>query len=50
MLKLNPIKYSAYIWDEGPGIKDVKLAMQPGYSTATEEIRELGFGAGNGVI
>ena len=35
--------------DDGPGIKDIELAMKPGYSTATEEIRELGFGAGMGL-
>jgi len=35
--------------DEGPGIDDVNLALQPGFSTATEEIRELGFGAGMGL-
>ena len=35
--------------DEGPGIEDVNLALQPGFSTATEEIRELGFGAGMGL-
>jgi CBS domain-containing protein/anti-sigma regulatory factor (Ser/Thr protein kinase) len=48
-VEIEPNQISAYIWDEGPGIKDVKLAMQPGYSTATEEIRELGFGAGMGL-
>ena len=32
--------------DHGPGIQDVNLAMQAGYSTASEKIRELGFGAG----
>lgn len=35
--------------DNGPGIKDIDLAMQEGYSTATEQIRELGFGAGMGL-
>ena len=35
--------------DDGPGIEDVELAMKPGYSTATAEIRELGFGAGMGL-
>ena len=33
----------------GPGIKDVSLAMQEGYSTATEVVRSLGFGAGMGL-
>jgi serine/threonine-protein kinase RsbT len=35
--------------DEGPGITNVELAMQEGYSTATPEMRELGFGAGMGL-
>lgn len=35
--------------DRGPGIKDVNLAMQEGYSTAPEEVRNLGFGAGMGL-
>lgn len=35
--------------DHGPGIKDIALAMQEGYSTAPEEVRNLGFGAGMGL-
>jgi CBS domain-containing protein/anti-sigma regulatory factor (Ser/Thr protein kinase) len=35
--------------DDGPGIEDIELAMTPGYSTASEEIREMGFGAGMGL-
>ena len=35
--------------DKGPGIKDVEQAMQEGYSTATDTIRSLGFGAGMGL-
>ncbi len=35
--------------DHGPGIADVNLAMQEGYSTATENVRMLGFGAGMGL-
>ena len=35
--------------DNGPGIKDIEQAMQAGYSTATETIRSLGFGAGMGL-
>ena len=35
--------------DEGPGIPDIELAMQPGYSTASLKIREMGFGAGMGL-
>ena len=35
--------------DNGPGIKDIEQAMQEGYSTAPEQIRSLGFGAGMGL-
>lgn len=35
--------------DEGPGIKNIDLAMTEGYSTATNKIREMGFGAGMGL-
>lgn len=35
--------------DRGPGIADVELAMQEGYSTASDEVREMGFGAGMGL-
>lgn len=35
--------------DRGPGIENIELAMKKGYSTATSEIRELGFGAGMGL-
>ncbi len=35
--------------DRGPGIKDIDQAMQAGFSTATEKIREMGFGAGMGL-
>ena len=35
--------------DRGPGIKDIEQAMQAGYSTASETIRSLGFGAGMGL-
>ena len=35
--------------DTGPGIKDISLAMQEGYSTAPDNIRSLGFGAGMGL-
>jgi CBS domain-containing protein/anti-sigma regulatory factor (Ser/Thr protein kinase) len=35
--------------DDGPGIEDVEKAKKPGYSTAPEEIRALGFGAGFGL-
>ena len=35
--------------DEGPGIPDIGKAMQKGYSTASPEVREMGFGAGMGL-
>lgn len=35
--------------DTGPGIADIGLAMQEGYSTASEQVRMLGFGAGMGL-
>ena len=35
--------------DVGPGIPNIELAMQPGYSTAPDSVRSLGFGAGMGL-
>ncbi len=35
--------------DRGPGIPDISLAMKEGYSTASEEVRSMGFGAGMGL-
>ncbi|NLJ88676.1 MAG: anti-sigma regulatory factor [Epulopiscium sp.] len=46
---ITPEKIYILFQDEGPGIKDIELAMQEGYSTASDEIRELGFGAGMGL-
>lgn len=37
------------VLDRGPGIEDVELAMTPGWSSASEEARSLGFGAGMGL-
>jgi serine/threonine-protein kinase RsbT len=37
------------ITDEGPGIPDIDKAMEEGYSTASPEVREMGFGAGMGL-
>ena len=42
-------KIKMILADVGPGIPDVTLAMQAGYSTAPDEIRSLGFGAGMGL-
>ncbi|MDR2414604.1 MAG: ATP-binding protein [Odoribacteraceae bacterium] len=39
----------ATIADKGPGIPDIALAMQEGYSTASPRVREMGFGAGMGL-
>jgi anti-sigma regulatory factor (Ser/Thr protein kinase) len=35
--------------DRGPGIADIELAMQAGFSTAPDNVRALGFGAGMGL-
>lgn len=35
--------------DRGPGIENIERAMQPGFSTASKEVREMGFGAGMGL-
>jgi CBS domain-containing protein/anti-sigma regulatory factor (Ser/Thr protein kinase) len=48
-VEIEPHRITIETKDDGPGIADVKLAQKPGYSTATEEIRELGFGAGMGL-
>jgi len=42
-------KITVRVVDHGPGILDIELAMQPGYSTAPDFVRELGFGAGMGL-
>ncbi|NLK67830.1 MAG: anti-sigma regulatory factor [Clostridiaceae bacterium] len=42
-------KIQILIYDEGPGIEDIELAMVEGYSTAPDSIREMGFGAGMGL-
>ncbi len=42
-------KIEIILSDKGPGIPDIDLAMQEGYSTATENVRSLGFGAGMGL-
>ena len=48
-VQLTPTTIRIIVDDQGPGIADVELAMQEGYSTATPEMRELGFGAGMGL-
>lgn len=49
-VEIEPQQISINISDDGPGIEDVELAMRPGFSTATETVRELGFGAGMGLV
>jgi len=46
---LNDNQLFVVVSDEGPGIDDIELAMQPGYSTASDEVRTRGFGAGMGL-
>jgi serine/threonine-protein kinase RsbT len=48
-LRVTPTFIALAVEDEGPGIQDIELAMQEGYSTATHEMREMGFGAGMGL-
>ncbi|MEY8339325.1 ATP-binding protein [Lachnospiraceae bacterium 62-35] len=46
---ITPESITIELADVGPGIPDVELAMQAGYSTAPDAIRSLGFGAGMGL-
>jgi anti-sigma regulatory factor (Ser/Thr protein kinase) len=48
-VEIDSEKIEISISDKGPGIPDIELAMQEGYSTAPDKIRELGFGAGMGL-
>ncbi len=48
-LEVSPQVIEVIIDDEGKGIPDVELAMQKGYTTATEEMRSMGFGSGMGL-
>jgi CBS domain-containing protein/anti-sigma regulatory factor (Ser/Thr protein kinase) len=47
--RVQPRSVLLEVEDAGPGIADVEKALQPGYSTAPEWVRELGFGAGMGL-
>jgi anti-sigma regulatory factor (Ser/Thr protein kinase) len=49
MLAVSPAVIEVVIDDEGKGIPDVDLAMQEGFTTATEEMRAMGFGSGMGL-
>jgi len=46
---VTPKMIEVVLIDEGQGIEDIEKAMQEGYSTATDEMREMGFGAGMGL-
>lgn len=47
--QIYPDRVEILLADQGPGIENVELAMQEGYSTAPDEVRALGFGAGMGL-
>ena len=47
--KVEVDKIRMVVADKGPGIPDIALAMQEGYSTARPEVRDMGFGAGMGL-
>lgn len=49
IVNIDAEKIYANLTDEGPGIPDINLAMQEGYSTASPKVREMGFGAGMGL-
>lgn len=46
---ITPEHITVVLADKGPGIPDIELAMKEGYSTAPENVRSLGFGAGMGL-
>ena len=48
-LEINRDRLILDITDSGPGIEDIERAMQKGFSTASDEHREMGFGAGMGL-
>ena len=47
--KITPEKIELWFRDKGPGIENIDLAMKEGYSTAPDNVRSLGFGAGMGL-
>lgn len=48
-VEIDTEKIKMTLTDEGPGIPNIDQAMQKGFSTATPEVREMGFGAGMGL-
>ena len=49
-LEVEPHRITVTATDDGPGIADTEKVFEPGYSTATEQVREMGFGAGMGLV
>ena len=49
-LEVEPHRITMSATDDGPGIPDTEMVFRPGYSTASEEVREMGFGAGMGLV
>jgi CBS domain-containing protein/anti-sigma regulatory factor (Ser/Thr protein kinase) len=49
-LEVEPHRITMSATDDGPGIPDTERVFQPGYSTASEQVREMGFGAGMGLV
>ena len=47
--EISPEKITIRVVDQGPGIPDLKKAMTEGWSTASNEVRNMGFGAGMGL-
>ena len=48
-VEITPAQIKMVLADVGPGIPDIDLAMKAGWSTAPDEVRNLGFGAGMGL-
>ena len=48
-IEIDSDKLVLEVRDDGPGIEDIDKAMQAGFSTAADEHREMGFGAGMGL-
>ena len=48
-VNIEPGQVHIILTDEGPGIPDIAQAMQKGFSTASQKVREMGFGAGMGL-
>lgn len=48
-VEIYPEETAVNISDQGPGIPDIKLALQEGWSTASDDVRQMGFGAGMGL-